>query len=700
MLKYKWIAFDITDASSANTFECLLNEHKPALIALDTETSGLHIIHDRPFLIQVGFVSKRGEGYSFAVEVKENPLIFQRFLDALIGYFKENDCTLVGHNLKYDMHMLYNIGIYLYKYPRLKFTDTAFIIRYAHDALHTDEGGPPMKLKAYAARYIDPGAKRHEYELKKEQSNIAKNYNIQLRRDLKMTQKQLDSYFKDVVFEPSDLPKEILEKYLDWRNALPPSINNRVQTIVKSDEIPYPMLNRKNLIKYAHFDIVYTLEIYYSLIHVIDGRQQWTAINLENALMLPLFVMERTGFLADKAYLEASRRRLKQFIVQRRKELFDIAEIQFTVNQHALFKRIVDDLFDVKLKSSGKEFLNLIKKEAGSSAPITDFIDRVQELRTLEKWYSAYILRFQKELKNCNRLYTTINQVGTVSGRVTSDFQQFPKKAISYPDEKELFHPRRIVKAPVAIAYLDYSQIELRVQAFYTMLVGHPDKNLCRAYMPFDCVERDGKYYLSESPEVEWTPVDVHAETTKAATGLDENHPDFDKLRTDIGKKVNFSKNYGAQLKRITEMFPDKTEEECNRINDSYYKAFPGIKYYHTYCNDRASRYSNTQSLFGIKYYNVSGHKLKNLLIQGSSAHLLKYKIIDIHNLLRGQGEHIRIQMQIHDELSFEIYDDIGRSFIPHIKALMEDWPDCTVPIVAECEITTTVWAEKRKEHV
>ena len=43
-------------------------------------------------------------------------------------------------------------------------------------------------------------------------------------------------------------------------------------------------------------------------------------------------------------------------------------------------------------------------------------------------------------------------------------------------------------------------------------------------------------------------------------------------------------KNYGAQLGKIKEMYPDKSEEECQRINDAYYKAFPGVKNYHQYC--------------------------------------------------------------------------------------------------------------------
>ena len=79
-------------------------------------------------------------------------------------------------------------------------------------------------------------------------------------------------------------------------------------------------------------------------------------------------------------------------------------------------------------------------------------------------------------------------------------------------------------------------------------------------------------------------------------------------------------------------MFPDKSYEECVVINDAYYKAFPGIKNYHNYCTMRASTYSYTENLFGVRYYNVDGHKLKNMLIQGSAAFYLKWKIIELYN--------------------------------------------------------------------
>ena len=73
-------------------------------------------------------------------------------------------------------------------------------------------------------------------------------------------------------------------------------------------------------------------------------------------------------------------------------------------------------------------------------------------------------------------------------------------------------------------------------------------------------------------------------------------------------------------------MFPFYSEAEITKINDAYYIAFPGVKFYHQYCIDRAKLFAYTSNLFGVKYYGVSGHKLINLLIQGSAAFYLKLK--------------------------------------------------------------------------
>lgn len=143
-------------------------------------------------------------------------------------------------------------------------------------------------------------------------------------------------------------------------------------------------------------------------------------------------------------------------------------------------------------------------------------------------------------------------------------------------------------------------------------------------------------------------------------------------------------------------MFPDKSEEECHRIDEAYYKAFPGLKTYHKYCFDRAHNFLYTSNLFGVKYYKVSGHKLRNVLVQGSCAHFLKERIAELYKFLQDNHLKSRLAMEIHDEVVYEIAK--GEEWIlPELKRIQEYWPDAPVPIIAEPEYTTTNWAEKHE---
>jgi len=280
----------------------------------------------------------------------------------------------------------------------------------------------------------------------------------------------------------------------------------------------------------------------------------------------------------------------------------------------------------------------------------------------------------------------------------------------------ELFHPRKVIKlkgtdSEAGIVYLDYSQIELRFQALYTILVGEPDLNLCRAYMPYKCVNKfgelfdckniehikswDKEWYYEENPTEHWVATDVHGATTKAAFDIDEHHPDYKHLRY-VGKRVNFAKNYGAQYKKICTMFPDRTAEECVKIDGAYYTAFPGVKAYHNYCYQISQMQSYVTNLFGIKYYGVSGHKLINMLVQGSAAYYLKMKIKELYDYSTKHKIHTKWQMQIHDELSWLYNRQDDPEIFFAFKKIMEDWDDALVPIVADMEATTTTWAEKK----
>lgn len=731
MLKYHWNLVFIETNQQANDMVQLFKHSHPDVCAFDTETTGLHITLDKPFLFQFGWLCPDClEGYAFAVDIEKQPNLAKQVIKIWHKLVSQTKLYL-GHNVKYDLHMMINLGI---PYTTENVSDTMFYIRYAHDALHQQEGGPPLKLKEYATKYIDRNAKSHEKLLDQEKTSKAKEYNNMLKRRLQQcklpeelktkgyksfTLSAIEEMFKDPIAEVYDFPEDVQQTYLDWKTKdLPLYLQNKVSQLVESDMIGYNTLNRNNVIKYALYDIVWTLEIYAQTAPVIKTRHQEIAIKMETDLVFPLVEMERVGFKTDKAYLEQCRINLKAYIIQQRKKLFELTQKEFSIGQHETIKNILVNDFNVDISATNATELDLVLSNLiieNKDNPAIRVIQLIQELRTLEKWYSAYITRFLKDLINTDRLYTTINQVGAVSGRVTSNFQQFPRDPILTEDGQELFHPRRMVTVSGGdfdgIVYCDYSQIELRFQAMYTILVGHPDLNLCRAYMPYKCHLKDGtkfdytnpehikrwkeEWYLDENPEELWEPVDVHGATTTAATGLKKGDPGFKEARYAIGKRTNFAKNYGAQYGKIRQMFPDKTEEECRRIDQAYYTAFPGVKEYHNYCYQRALE-SYTVNLFGVRYYNVSGHKLINMLIQGSAAFFLKWKIKQLYDYCKSHNVKSRWQMQIHDELSWEKHKDDPLEVFIEMQNIMGDWTDTLVPIIAEMDATKTTWAEKK----
>lgn len=653
-MRYTWERRSIDSAESANTFIRMILGMRPRAMGFDTETTGLHIIKSRMFLFQTGFTNEATmRGYVATIET-HLPFADQFIKDVL--KCAEAAEYFLAQNTKYDLHMLKNSG---YSYTASNLTDLMFYIRWGHDNVQIKKGGPPLGLKDYCARYVDTNAKNSEQEIKA------------LRKQFKKT-------------------------------------NGR--------DAGYHEIDRSTVTRYAADDIILMLEAFWPLQEVVALRGNEYAIKVENDVLLPLFEMERVGFKADKAYLLKSEQRVREYIKESYQLLYNMTGVQFTVGQHQVIKEIINTVYNTPCSTTNAEALNLMMDKLDPADPVIEFIKLVQELRTLDKWYATYITRFINELEDTDTLYTTINQVGTVSGRVTSDFQQFPKEGIVSRTGETLYTPRKMVITRGGnydkLVYLDYSQIELRVQALYTILLDHPDTNLCRAYMPYKCIDSTGKtysyfedktkvkevWYYEEDPTQIWEPTDLHAATAVLAFNVSKDDPKFKKYRS-LAKRINFAKNYGAQLGRISAMFPNASEEEVRRINDSYYKAFPGIKHYHSYCYAIANAKPYVGNLFGVRYYNVSGHNLINMLIQGSSATLLKIKIRELYDYTKAHHIKSRFQMNIHDELSWEKHKDESMEVFDTFKKIMESWSDSAVPIVAEMEVSDTCWAEKHEVH-
>lgn len=689
-----------------------IQELEPDYASLDTETDGLHIKNCKPFLISFGFANfttKKGITYTIETECTH----FKKLMEHIYALFKKMK-RLVFYNVKFDLHMLDNIGVF---YPFKNITDAQIYCRLASDAISKEEGGIPTKLKDFAAKYITLDAKQFESELKSERKLKQSTNTHALKKALlkygtppeqfrvdnekSWTMKTINEFFKDKINDINDLPTGVREEVQQW---------------LKTTEDPdnYKYLNRKKVQKYAHYDIVYTLETLFITLPIVIARNQLKTLEIEEQAILPLYKMERVGFKFNLNYAIESKERLKEYIKQRRIDLCTLAGKPIKSGQHAKVKETLISL-GIDIESTNKQVLkNSLSKLAGNpnSEKITEFINTLEEIRTLEKWYSTYIIKWIESLGNDGRIYTQINQTGAVSGRVSSDFQQFPSKPILDNKGNVLFHPRRMIQVTGdgydSIVYIDFAAEELRFQALYTMLVSGGDLNFCRAFIPLQCHTKDGKpytndmaytfmdkeWYTNESNEL-WTPTDLHAQTAIAAFPNEPTDTDYFKntLRKKYGKPTNFACVYGASISTLIKQFyfePDMAKA----LHTGFYSAYPGIKRYADWVNGEILRNGYIANLFGRRYYNTTGHKARNYLIQGSSADFLKIKIKEIDDFLTSNNYKSRLQMNIHDECSFEIYKG-EEHIIPELQKIMQQLDGSSIPILADLEITYTTWDEK-----
>ena len=611
-------------------------------IAIDTETTGLHLKADKPFLLTLTFDDK-----SRAVDLKEVSTAYLQEIFMQLGSFK----YVVGHNIKFDLHMLANIGI---KYTVNNLTDTMILARLALD---TDETFS-LALKSLAKKYISDDADDDQKVIKSALMRLNK------------MDKSREHTYKDVF----DLPEY-----------------------------------RQSMVDYALNDTEITIQLAKKLLDVVYARGQEDMWKLENSIILPLFRMERVGLKVDRAYLKDRKAFFDDYISKRRKELHELTGESFNVGQHKTIKEWFNKQ-GISLSSSDDSAMEYVEKNIDGTPKTVAIL--IRELRSLEKWYSVYIVRMLEKSQYDGRAYTQINANSAITGRLSSDFQQFPKYPIYDTNNVEIFNPRRMVivsgNGYNKLAYLDYSQIELRVQANYTYEISGGDLNMCRAYMPHKCVdankvEFDPKlhvkeiftkdWFLMENGQ-KWTPTDLHSATTKEAfPDVPLDSAEFKKLRG-LGKATNFAKNYGATKNALIEQFGFE-EEIAVKLDKAYYLAFPKVLDYQTLVRKIYYQRGYVKNMYGRRYYMTDKrfvYRLYNYLVQGSCADMLKSKIVDVDRLLAPYKT--RFQMNIHDEMSFEVYE--GEEFlIDKIKAIMEDVPKMVVPVVAEVETTETNWAEK-----
>ena len=669
------------------------------MFAFDTETntkidmskrdvSNIDIMHDRPFLLQFGF-----DHTVYVIDFRIEHITIDVVLE-VFDELRQRATLALAHNIKFDINMLYNVG---YTSDFENACDTMSIARLALESKSEREGGYPMALKPLASRLLGSSYANAGRAIDEALQNIWSGKIKELAELLKpygIKRNQILATLKDVTGSMDEYTEEVQKIWYNW------NITSRVSYADVDPEIMWA---------YGATDVILVLEIAKLLLPVVKDKDQMKVLKREMALIMPLVRMERTGYTVDKQYLIRCKQALVFEINQIKYLNARIAGVNINPNQHQAIKDMLLEKFGYDLESTDKNKMHiLIQTDKDMPEKVKEYLENVIYLRTLEKWIATYLNPMLYKLNSTGdtKVYTMYNPNGAVSGRFTSNFQQFPKNGIySKLGDFELFHPRRMFtvdKEYPELAYIDYSQIELRLQAEYTYHVtkGYGDINMLRAYMPFRCTKVGDEWIEDDTGNV-WKGVDLHTQSTcNAFPDVDVSSPEFKKLRY-IGKRVNFALIYGASLRKVQEAVADADPDTVARLYNGFHSRFKDVA---TYGNWVSNQWAHTggyvTNLLGRRYYineSKDVYKLNNYLIQGSAADMIKLVIIRIDNMLRKNGYKSKLQGCIHDELCVCVAKG-EHDVIYKIQEIMQNTVKTFVPVVAEIEVTNTTWADKHEE--
>ena len=378
---------------------------------------------------------------------------------------------------------------------------------------------------------------------------------------------------------------------------------------------------------------------------------------IEMPLIKVLSEIEKTGIKIDTQYLNSYNFEVTEKLHNIEKNIFISAGCEFNINSpkqlsDVLFNRIGISTAGVKKTKTGistdTEVLELLAERGEKIA------DELLEYRKYSKLKSTYLEALPKLVDSKGRIHTTFNQNGTATGRLSStnpNLQNIPAKT----EEGMRVRGGFISEGGYSLVSFDYSQIELRVLAELSK-----DKTLVEAYN---------------------NNLDLH--TLTAMKIFEKGEDEITREDRTIAKVVNFSIIYGKTPFGLSKEI-NISMSDAKRYIDKYFEEYSGVRkflddtikdaelkgYVSTYFGRNRAIQGITSSNKNIK--SQADRMAVNSVIQGTAADILKIVMVKLYNKYKDK-EDIKMVLQVHDELIFEIKDEKVENYSKEIAEIMEN---------------------------
>lgn len=409
---------------------------------------------------------------------------------------------------------------------------------------------------------------------------------------------------------------------------------------------------------------------------------------IELPLMDVLDEMHKTGIKIDTAYLKKLSKKIHTEINSIEKKIYKHAGTEFNINSPKQLGEVLYDTLGLKAKNQKKTSTgqrSTRESELEKLRGTHSIIEEVLRYREIQKLVSTYIDPIPKLVGKDGRLHTTFLQAGSTTGRMATQnpsIQNIPIRT----EEGRAIRKAFVAEKGYTLVAMDYSQMELRVAAFLS-----GDKKLIEIFKNNE---------------------DVHEGVAMRMFNVSKKEAGGEMRRR--AKIINFGILYGMGVNALrANLGGETTRAEAQEFLNAYFNTFTRLAEYLEETKAFARAHGYTKTHFGRRRHfpgiNSSAPFIRaqaermaiNAPIQGTSADIIRIAMVRIHEYLKKEArtDAVRLMLQVHDELVFEIQHKHQEKEIPKIKEFMENVLSAKetrgVPIVVDVKVGSN-WQEMK----
>ena len=407
------------------------------------------------------------------------------------------------------------------------------------------------------------------------------------------------------------------------------------------NQLTFDMVDTATACQYAGEDADITYQLYLYLKDRLEKEPLLKKLfyDVEMPLVSVLAAMEYNGVSLDTALLRKMSNQLTEALSQVTDRIYEHAGESFNIDSPKQLSVILFDKLNLKsfrIGKAGRSTEAAVLEQLADQHPIVELILRYRTLSKLKNTYADKLGSLVNP--RTDRVHASFNQTVTATGRLSSsdpNLQNIPIRTELGRKIRSAFIPEN---KSGCILSADYSQIELRLLAHFSK-----DEALTAAF----AADQDIHSFVAS--QIFNVPIEDVTSDMRSRC-----------------KAVNFGIIYGQGPFGLSRSI-GISQAEAKKFIEDYYARYSSIRQFMDDCIDKAKRtgYAETilhrrRNIRNLDSKN-SGKRSQaerlavNTVIQGSAADLIKVAMITIQGRIDAEKLPVRMILQVHDELVFDL---------------------------------------------